>query len=172
MLQFSGNNPNIKMFGVPPEHCAIGYVYNDNLPLGNIALQYVIQNNCRKVWWCFLMISFTFWRSRRKLSNSPKLSCGFKVFQYGYFKNGSTTCRLKDENYCLWKLKTEHLCDSSFFQKEGVREVMTSLKGRISQLKSKPRRRCGITRYETHDKDILGKVGTYRVFHYFKWTTH
>ena len=37
----------------------------------------VIPNNCRKVWWCFLVISCTFWRSRKKLSNSPKLSCGF-----------------------------------------------------------------------------------------------
>ena len=40
------------MFGVPPgrpEHFAIGYVHDNNLPLGNIALQYVIQNNCRKV---------------------------------------------------------------------------------------------------------------------------
>ena len=26
MLPFSGNNQNIKMFGVPPEHFAIGYV--------------------------------------------------------------------------------------------------------------------------------------------------
>ena len=40
------------MFGVPKKHFAIGYVHNENLPLGNIALQYVIQNNCRKVWWC------------------------------------------------------------------------------------------------------------------------
>ena len=64
MLPFSGNNQNIKFFGVPPEHFAIGYVHNGNLTLGNIALQYVIQNNCRKVWWCFLMISCTFWRSR------------------------------------------------------------------------------------------------------------
>ena len=40
---------------------------------------YVIQNNCRKVWWCFLMISCTFWRSRKKLLNSPKLSCGFNA---------------------------------------------------------------------------------------------
>ena len=37
-----------------------GYVNNDNLPWGNIALQYDIQTNCRKVWWCFLMISSTF----------------------------------------------------------------------------------------------------------------
>ena len=35
------------------------------MPRGNIALQYVIQNNIRKVWWCFLMISCTFWRSRK-----------------------------------------------------------------------------------------------------------
>ena len=48
MIPFSGNKQNIKMFGVP-EHFAIGYVHNDNLPLGNIAVRYVIQNNCRKV---------------------------------------------------------------------------------------------------------------------------
>ena len=79
MLPFSGNNQNITFFGVSPEHFAIGYVHNDNLPLGNIALQYVIPNNCSKVWWCFLIISCTFWRSRKKLSNSPKLSCGFNI---------------------------------------------------------------------------------------------
>ena len=49
MLQFLGNNQNINMFGVPTEHFAIGYVCDDNLPLGNIALQYVIPNNCTKV---------------------------------------------------------------------------------------------------------------------------
>ena len=49
-----------------------------------IALQYAIQNNCRKVWRCFLMIFCTFWRSRNFLSNSPlKLFCGFNL-----------TCRL------------------------------------------------------------------------------
>ena len=62
----------------PPEHFAIGYVHSDNLPRGNIALQYIIQNNCRNVWWCFLMISCTFWRIFFFL-NSPKLSCGFKI---------------------------------------------------------------------------------------------
>ena len=49
-----------KIVRSPFEQFAIGYVHNDNLPLGNIALQYVIQNNFRKVWWCFLMISCTF----------------------------------------------------------------------------------------------------------------
>ena len=78
MLPFSGNNQNIKIVWGPPEHFAIGYVHNDNLPLGNIALQCVIPNNCWKVWCCFLMISCTFWRSRKNLLNSPKLSCGFK----------------------------------------------------------------------------------------------
>ena len=47
-MTFSGNNPKI-FFWSPPKHFAIGYVHNDNLPLGNIALQYVIPNNCRKV---------------------------------------------------------------------------------------------------------------------------
>ena len=60
MLPFSGN------VWSPPEHYAIGYVHNDNLLRGNFALQYVIQNNWRKIWWCFLMISCTFWRSRRR----------------------------------------------------------------------------------------------------------
>ena len=64
MLPFSGNNQNIKMCGVPPKHFAIGYVHNHNFPQGNVALQYAIQNSCRKVWQCFLMISCTFWRSR------------------------------------------------------------------------------------------------------------
>ena len=36
MLPFSRNNQNIQIFGVPPEHFAIGYVHNDNLPLGAI----------------------------------------------------------------------------------------------------------------------------------------
>ena len=39
MLPFSENNQNIKMFGAPRTLCHIGYVQNDNLPLGNIALQ-------------------------------------------------------------------------------------------------------------------------------------
>ena len=30
MLPFSGNNQNIKIFGVPPNTFAIGYVHNDN----------------------------------------------------------------------------------------------------------------------------------------------
>ena len=42
MLPFSENNQNINIFGVPPNTVAIGYVHNDNLPLGTIALQYVI----------------------------------------------------------------------------------------------------------------------------------
>ena len=42
MLQFSGNKQNIKIVRSPPEHFAIGYVHNDNLPLGNVALQHAI----------------------------------------------------------------------------------------------------------------------------------
>ena len=37
MLPFSGNNQKHKNVRSPPEHFAIGYVHNDNLPLGNIA---------------------------------------------------------------------------------------------------------------------------------------
>ena len=78
MLPFSENNQNIKMFGVPPEHFAIGYVHNDDLPLGNIALQYVIQTIAGRfdgVFWWFPALAedqeFFF-------LNSPKLSCDFK----------------------------------------------------------------------------------------------
>ena len=39
MLPFSGNNQIIKIFRSPPEHFAIGYVHNDNLPLCNIAIR-------------------------------------------------------------------------------------------------------------------------------------
>ena len=35
MLSFSENNQNINNVRSPPEHFAIGYVHNDNLPLGN-----------------------------------------------------------------------------------------------------------------------------------------
>ena len=45
MLPFSVNKLKYKNVLSPPEHFAIGYVHNDNLPLGNIALQYVIPNN-------------------------------------------------------------------------------------------------------------------------------
>ena len=61
MLPFSGNNQNITLFGVPSEHFAIGYVHNDNVPLGNIALQYVIPNiiagRSDGVFWCFPALS-------------------------------------------------------------------------------------------------------------------
>ena len=63
----------------PPEHFAIDYIHNDNLLRGNIALQYVIQNNCRKVWWCFVMISCTFWGSRKKKVEFTKTILGFKL---------------------------------------------------------------------------------------------
>ena len=49
MLKLSRNNQNIKMFGVPPEHSAIGNIHRDILLLGIITLQNVIQNNCRWV---------------------------------------------------------------------------------------------------------------------------
>ena len=85
MLPFSENNQNIKIFRVPP-NTYIGYILYIMIIChwACIALQYVIQNICRKVWRCFIfMISCTFWRSRRKkLSNSPKLSCGLKKNAY------------------------------------------------------------------------------------------
>ena len=37
MLPFSGINQNINNVPSPSEHFAIGYVHNDNFPLGNIA---------------------------------------------------------------------------------------------------------------------------------------
>ena len=44
------------MFGVPPpqkkkkkkKHFAIGYIHKDNLPLGNIPLQFVIQSRLQE----------------------------------------------------------------------------------------------------------------------------
>ena len=45
MLPFSGNNQKYNSGDSHPEHFAIGYVHNDNLPLGNIALQLIIRNN-------------------------------------------------------------------------------------------------------------------------------
>ena len=54
MFPFSGNNQKIEMFG------AIGYVHNDNLPWGNIALQYVIQTITGRsdgVFWWFPALS-------------------------------------------------------------------------------------------------------------------
>ena len=68
-LPFSENNQaKHKKCSECPEHFAIGYVHNDNLPLGNIALQYmyVIQNNCRKVWWCFSNDSLHFLKIKKK----------------------------------------------------------------------------------------------------------
>ena len=39
MLPLSGNNQKITNVWSPPEHFAIGYVHNDNLPLGNISFK-------------------------------------------------------------------------------------------------------------------------------------
>ena len=41
MLPFSGNITKTYNVRSPPEQFAIGYVHNDNLPLGNTALQYM-----------------------------------------------------------------------------------------------------------------------------------
>ena len=69
------------MLGVPPNTLplVITNIHRDILLLVIITLQHVIQNNCRWVKWCFLMVWSTFWRSRKFLTNLPKLSCGFKV---------------------------------------------------------------------------------------------
>ena len=49
---------------------------------------------------CFLMISCTFWRSsKKKKSNSPKLSCGFKA--YGGGGGGGAVTRWKKEQNIL-----------------------------------------------------------------------
>ena len=68
------------------------------MPLWNIALQYVIQQNCMNIWWCFLMISCTFWRSRKNVWNSPKLSCGFNI-----------DCK-RCINFQVYKIIRSHLC--------------------------------------------------------------
>ena len=77
MLPFSGNNQNRIFSESPRTLCWVMYI----MIICHWAIlhySYVIPNNCRKVWWCFLMISCTFWRSRKILLNSPKLPCGFK----------------------------------------------------------------------------------------------
>ena len=70
------------MFGVPPEHSAI-----DNIHLGIfcywVLLHYntsfeTIAGGFNGALHCFLMVWSTFWRSRKNLTNLPKLSCGFK----------------------------------------------------------------------------------------------
>ena len=48
MLPFSGNKQKHKNVRSPPEHFAIGYVHNDNLPLDNNALQYIIQKQLKE----------------------------------------------------------------------------------------------------------------------------
>ena len=107
MLPFSGNNQNVKMLQSPPEHFAIGYVHvhDDYLPLGNIALQYVIQNNCRKVWWSFLMISCIFWRSRIFVVEFTKtilwLQILFEITQY------SKSCRFTLQSHISTTMQIE-----------------------------------------------------------------
>ena len=89
ILPFSGNNQNIKMFGVPPNTLPwvmyIMIICHWAILHYNMSFQTI---NWRKVWWCFLMISCTFWRSRKNLSNSPKLSCGMRTSR-------SRQCQLK-----------------------------------------------------------------------------
>ena len=94
------NLPTHKLLRSPPEYFAIGYVHNDNLPLGNIALQYVIQNKCRKV--CFLMMICTFWRSRKKLLNSPKLSCGFNNSLFMFRKDAQNWLARYPDSCVFW----------------------------------------------------------------------
>ena len=68
------------MFGVAPEHSAIGNIHRDILLLGIITVQHVIQNiagGFNGAFWWYNVWS-TFWRSRKFLTNLPKLSCGFK----------------------------------------------------------------------------------------------
>ena len=82
MLKLSRNNKNIKMLGVPSNTLPL-VIYIRIFCYGVfLHLQHVIQNNCRWVWWCFLMVWSTFWRSRKNLTNVPKLSCGFNLEQF------------------------------------------------------------------------------------------
>ena len=73
MLKLSRNNQNIKIPNTLP--LVIGIFCYWVL----FTLQHVIQNNCQWVYWFFLMVWSTFWRSRKFLTNLPKLSCGFKL---------------------------------------------------------------------------------------------
>ena len=75
---FQGLSKHINVWS--PEPIAIGYIPNNTLPLGKIALKC---NSKRKVWWCFLMISCTFWKSKHICR---KLSCGFYVLWF-HIKN-------------------------------------------------------------------------------------
>ena len=54
------------------------------------------------VWWCFLLISCTSWRSIFLLLNSPKLSCGFKfILQWTFVCAKSQTWRVSGY-MCQW----------------------------------------------------------------------
>ena len=84
MLPFSGNIQNSKIFGVPPpppppEHFAKGYVHN--LTQGNIALPICRSKQLQEGLMVFSDDFLHFLRrSKKKLLNSPKLSCGLMFF--------------------------------------------------------------------------------------------
>ena len=95
MLPFSGNNQQHKNVRSSPEHFVIGYVHKHNLLVGN-KLYCITIFHSKQLFegliGCFLMISCTFWRARKHVSNSPKLSCGFKCCdgsepQRNYFRH-------------------------------------------------------------------------------------
>ena len=94
MLQFSGNIQNINIFGVPPN--TLPYVmYIMIICLGQYCIRICNSKQLQeglRLWWCFLMISCTFWRSRIFFpSNSPKLSCGLKLVKLK-LKARNSTC--------------------------------------------------------------------------------
>ena len=73
------------MFGVPPppppppEHFAMGYVHNDNMPLGilhySMTFKTIAGRSDGGFWW-FPALSED---QEKEMLNSPKLSCGFKL---------------------------------------------------------------------------------------------
>ena len=117
-----------------------------NIPrIQYIALQYVIQNNCRKVWWCFLMISCTFWRSRIFLGQIHQnylvaLILPSQFWQIGFESYGvhCSNCRI---------LVTLRYSGLEFI---GLRNLMTSQSTFGSQYAVKVRRHTPWSRVRCH----------------------
>ena len=96
MLKLSRNNQNIKVFGFPPN--TLPLVIYIRIFCYWVLLHYIMSFKTIADGFngAFLMVWSTFWRSRKFLTNLPKLSCGFKaqitlgfVFKILFFNNYS-----------------------------------------------------------------------------------